>query len=78
MPSKYLALASTLILALDGTAGIPHFSYSADSNALAIAGQGVARRLSVSSPKTGDVYVATSATATGVRCFSFVGSGCWF
>jgi hypothetical protein len=70
--------SATLILALDGSAGIPHFSYSADSNALAIAAQGIAPRLSVSSPKTGDVYVATSATATGVRCFSFVGSGCWF
>jgi WD40-like Beta Propeller Repeat len=70
--------SATLLLALDASAAYPQFSYSADSNALAIAGAGTPARLSVSSPKTGDVYVATSSTTTGVRCFSFVGSGCWF
>jgi hypothetical protein len=34
--------------------------------------------LHVASPKTGDSYDVLNTSATGVRCFSFVGTGCWW
>jgi hypothetical protein len=69
---------AALVVALGSNAGNPQFTYSPDSNGVAIAGEGTSPQLHVASPKTGDIYDVLNTSATGVRCFSFAGTGCWW